>query len=73
MLPTPTLYSRGPYRVVASEPGADKSHHFVVMDTAGARLRDETTFDAARAWVDACLDAGQLNRQPARGLPARRR
>lgn len=65
---SPALYARGPYRVVtnAIEPPHDL---YVVVDTAGAWLREEATFEAAREWVDrrvAALDTPALRRPGAR-------
>ena len=51
MLSSPVLYARGPYRVIANEPDAD-GRLYVVVDTAGAWLREEASFETARAWVD---------------------
>ncbi|HEY4581264.1 MAG TPA: hypothetical protein VIG88_00110 [Lysobacter sp.] len=51
MLSSPVLYARGPYRVIANDPDAP-GRMYVVVDTAGAWLREEPGFDAARAWVD---------------------
>lgn len=53
MEPTAPLYARGAYRVLtASEAGDAGPRPFVVVDTAGTRLREEASFDVARAWVD---------------------
>ncbi|HZX80781.1 MAG TPA: hypothetical protein VFE72_07515 [Lysobacter sp.] len=51
MLSSPVLYARGPYRVIASDPDAAE-RLYVVVDTAGAWLREEPSFETARAWVD---------------------
>lgn len=47
----PVLYARGPYRVVTNTPAAPE-RLYVVTDGAGAWLRDEISFEAARDWVD---------------------
>lgn len=58
---TTPLYARGPYRVLAAsaldEDDDSPARAFVVTDTAGARLREEPSFDAARAWVDGRIDS----------------
>ena len=48
---SPALYARGPYRVIANAPSAP-GRLYAVIDTAGAWLYDEPSFDAARDWVD---------------------
>lgn len=44
------LYARGPYRVVAVP--ADAPRRYVVLDLAGAWLREEPTLDTACRWID---------------------
>lgn len=50
MLDVP-LYSRGPYRVVDLRDD-DRLRPWVVIDTAGAWLHEDTMFESARDWVD---------------------
>lgn len=65
MLSSPVLYARGPYCVIANDPDAD-GRLYVVVDTAGAWLREEPSFETARAWVDhRSLDPGAPGRRPA--------
>ena len=51
MHPQPVLYTRGPYRVVADASG-EPDRRYLVIDTAGVRLREEEDFCAACEWVD---------------------
>ncbi|GAB2510036.1 hypothetical protein [Lysobacter humi (ex Lee et al. 2017)] len=66
---TTPLYARGPYRVLAAaalDPAGDDvpARAYVVTDTAGARLREEPSFDAARAWVDGRLEPAFVSTAP---------
>lgn len=45
------LYARGPYRVVDLRDD-DRPRPYVVVDTAGAWLHEDASFDGARDWVD---------------------
>ncbi len=45
------LYARGPYRVVDLRDD-DRPRPYVVVDTAGAWLHENASFDGAREWVD---------------------
>jgi hypothetical protein len=63
----PSLFTRGPYRVVASGHSGDDDRGYVVLDTAGTPLREEPGLDAARSWIERriALDAG-VQARPAR-------
>lgn len=45
------LYARGPYRVVELRDD-ERARPWIVVDTAGARLHEDASFDGARDWVD---------------------
>lgn len=45
------LYARGPYQVVDLRDD-DRARPFVVVDTVGAWLHEDASFDGAREWVD---------------------
>lgn len=45
------LYARGPYRVVELRDD-ESARPWIVLDTAGARLHEDASFDGARDWVD---------------------
>ena len=47
----PALYARGPYRVVAHADDV-MDRRFLVIDTAGTRLREDVSFAHACDWVD---------------------
>jgi hypothetical protein len=51
----PALYAKGPYRVVA-DIGDEADRRFLVIDTAGTRLREEASFAGACGWVDRRVD-----------------
>ncbi len=72
------LYSRGDYHVVMLRrelPGdaAGWMQRYAVVTSAGLHLREETSFDDARAWVDRHLHEQTRSARPAARSGCRRR
>ncbi len=51
---------KDPYRIVAVTADDDRDRDriigYVILNAAGARLRQELTLDEARSWMERCID-----------------
>ncbi len=59
---SPPVLIKDQYQIVAVTADDEGDHHqivgYVLLDSAGVRLRHELTLDAAKAWMDRFIDEG---------------